>query len=195
MKFLTENLRPAWLCGRKWELSTSSVKQMSVEPPVHTCSVNSFFGEPLPQYPWHVQMDPQPLKGLEPSMGWKEKHQLSFPLWEPVSGKCSHLPAATTAPGSLHLSGSFRWSPGSTLHHLHITALHQLFHTGKWLLLLLKFLPTSLRKKHYSIWRPTADKKKFCAFFFFPSCLKCVLYTKSILFMYQHESLHSCSDY
>lgn len=115
MKFLTENLRPAWLCGRKWELLTSSVKQMSVEPPVHTCSVNSFFGEPLPQYPWHVQMEPQPLKGLEPSMGWKEKHQFSFPLWEPVSGKSSHLPAATTAPGSLHFSGGLRWSPGSTL--------------------------------------------------------------------------------
>lgn len=98
MKFLAENLLPAWLCGRKWGFLTSTAKQMSVEPPVHTCSVNSFFWENLylsasDMYKWGHS----PWRGW--SQAWGERRSSdSFPLWEPVPGQCSHLPADTSDP-------------------------------------------------------------------------------------------------
>lgn len=42
---------------------------MSFEPPAHTWSVNSFFQENLYLSIPDVQMGPQTMKGLEPSMG------------------------------------------------------------------------------------------------------------------------------
>lgn len=170
MKFLTENLLPAWLCGRKWELLTSSIKQMSVEPPLHTCSVNSFFRENLYlSIPDMYKRGQGPIKGVEPSTGWKEKQWLLPPLeaciWYILSPACCHQ--WPQAPSMSQVLASDNHQGALWLHYLHTTALHQLFHTGKWLLLLFKLLPTSLRKKPFSIWRPTADKKKNCAFFFF----------------------------
>lgn len=94
---LADDLLPAWPCGRKLGLLTSSVKQMTVEPPVHTCSNNSFFWENINfQYAQHVQIRLQPIQGLEQRTGWNENEQ--WPLHPLGLCKCSHLPADPSGP-------------------------------------------------------------------------------------------------
>lgn len=113
MKFLTANLLPAWLCGRKQGLSTSSVKQMSVEPPVHTCS--ALLREHLPP------ASPTCTNGATAHRRAAAKHGVKGEAVTTSSSRSLYLVNALTclltpvAPGSLHLSGTgLRWSPGST---------------------------------------------------------------------------------
>lgn len=132
------------------------------------------------------------------SQAWGERSSSdSFPLSEPVSGKCSHLPAATNGP---RLAPPLRcWPQMITREHSDCTICIPLLCISFSTLESGYCYSLNSCQPHYgknltASEDPQQTRKKF-VLFFFPSFLQCILYTKSILFMYQHESLHSCSDY
>lgn len=154
---LADSFLLAWPCGGKLGLLSSSAKPTTLEPPVRTGSGNSFFQEHLNfQYALHLQIGPQPVQGLKRRVGWRgmSSEGLSW-SW---SLSISHQPADRSSPPPAARATS---APLTT------ARFSSFLHTGKWLLLLGKFLPTSMRRKSLTASEDPQQTRKNCAFFFF----------------------------